>query len=302
MKIENSEIIVTGGAGFIGSNLVEYLAQNNKVHVIDNMHTGSKENLKGAMSTNNVQLIEDDAKNIAKHGIDADVIFHLGMYSASPMYRQNPMLVSEVVAGMTGVLEYAKANDAKLVFASTSSIYNGIVPPHNENILPKVTDFYTEARIACERLSELYVKLYGVNVAAMRFFSVYGKHEEAKKQYANLVSQFLWAMKSGERPVIYGDGMQRRDFVFAGDVVDALIAATNIKGFEVFNVGTGKNYSLNELVDMLNAELGTDIEPEYVKMPVNNYVMETLADTKKAKEKLGFSAKTSLEEGIKRLK
>jgi UDP-glucose 4-epimerase len=108
-------------------------------------------------------------------------------------------------------------------------------------------------------------------------------------------------MKQGECPVIYGNGEQRRDFIFVTDVVDALIRASQIKGFEIFNIGTGKNYSLNETVDKINAALGTKIKPKYVKMPVPNYLMETLANVEKAEKVLGFKATISLDEGIKKL-
>jgi len=298
MRIKNKNIIVTGGAGFIGSNLVEALSKDNKVYVIDNMHTGSESNLKDASATGNVTLIKDDSKNISKHDIDADIVFHLGIYSSSPMYRGNPLLVGEVVSGMVNVLEYAKNHKADVVFASTSSIYNGIKPPHREDAIPLVTDYYTEARIAAERISQLYSNLYSVNVAAMRFFSVYGKHEASKGGYANLITQFIMTIKENKQPVIYGDGTQRRDFVHVNDVVNALILATKTKGFEVFNVGTGKNYSLNEAVEKINNALGKEIKPKYVPMPVKNYVMETLADTRKSEEKLGFKAEITLDKGI----
>jgi len=298
MKIKNKEIIVTGGAGFIGSNLVEELCKENKVYVIDNLHTGSEENLKEAMKTGNVTFIKDDSKNIRKHNIKADIVFHLGIYSSSPMYKENPLLVSEAIAGMINVLEYAKENNSTVVFASTSSIYNGLKAPHREDMIPLVTDFYTEARIAMERLSELYSKLYSVNVAAMRFFSVYGKHEAAKKGYANLITQFVITMKENKQPVIYGDGSQKRDFIYVTDVVEALILATKIKGFDVFNVGTGKNYSLNEIIQKINTAMGKSIKPKYIPMPIKNYVMETLADTKKSEEKLGFKAKIDVDKGI----
>lgn len=296
--MKDKKVIVTGGAGFIGSNLVEKLVSDNEVLVIDNLHTGNNENLR-EFESDNLRVLNQDARNLHKLDYDADVVFHLGFYSASPMYRKEPTLVSEVVAGMISVLEYAREHETPVVFSSTSSIYNGVEPPHREDIIPGVTDLYTEARIASERLGQLYNTLYGVNVSAMRFFSVYGNHEKAKAGFANLASQFLWAMKSGESPVLYGDGEQRRDFVFATDVVDALIKASDHKGFDVFNVGYGKNYSLNELVDKLNDMLGTSIKPEYIEMPVKNYVMETLADTSKAEKVIGFRAGIDLDRGLK---
>ncbi|WP_229657585.1 NAD-dependent epimerase/dehydratase family protein [Thermogymnomonas acidicola] len=296
-SLSGMNILVTGGAGFIGTNLVLSLAGENRVTVIDNLHTGSEENLKEVRDR--VEFIRGDAKDAPglKHGFD--LIFHLGFYSASPMYRNNPMLVGEVVNGMIGILELARRVQCPVVFSSTSSIYNGIKPPHREDAQPLVTDFYTEARIAAERISQLYNQLYDLNVAAMRFFSVYGKYERAKNGYANLATQFLWDMKAGRQPVIYGNGKQRRDFVYAGDVVEALVRATKVKGFRVYNVGYGKNYSLNELVAKLNSLLGTEIEPKYVPMPIKNYVMETLADTSRAESEIGFRARVGLDEGLR---
>ncbi|MCL5782693.1 MAG: NAD-dependent epimerase/dehydratase family protein [Candidatus Thermoplasmatota archaeon] len=295
--MKDKRVIVTGGAGFIGTNLVERLVADNEVLVIDNLHTGSNENLK-EFESENLRVLNEDVKNMHNIDFDADVVFHLGFYSASPMYRNNPQLVAEVVSGMISVLEYAKERGTPVVFSSTSSIYNGVTPPHREDIIPAVTDLYTEGRIASERLGELYNKLHGVNVAAMRFFSVYGHHEKAKAEYANLATQFLWAMKNNESPVIYGDGEQRRDFVYATDVAEALIKASEFKGFGIFNVGSGRNYSLNELVDKLNKLLGKNIKPKYIEMPVKNYVRETLADVSRARKLIGFEAKIGLDRGL----
>lgn len=295
----STQFLVTGGAGFIGSNLVETLAKKGDVLVVDNLHTGSEKNLD--LRNGNIKFMKGDSKDVSGLGFEPEAIFHLGIYSASPMYRDNPMLVGEVINGMIGVLEFARKIDAPVVFASTSSIYNGVTPPHRELVTPGVTDYYTEARIGAERMSELYSKLYGLNIAAMRFFSVYGYHEEAKKGYANLATQFLTGIMRGESPVIYGDGTQRRDFVFVTDVVNALNRASGVKGYNVFNVGYGKNYSLLELVDMINETLGTDVRPEFIEMPVKNYVMETLADTSKAEKELGFRAEISLRDGLKKI-
>lgn len=297
--IEGKKIIITGGTGFIGSNLVDKLAEKNDVLVIDNFHTGDRKNIELLLENNKVTLKDMDVKDILKLDFNADYIFHMGIYSASPMYRKDPFLVSEVMSGMIAVLEYAKKNKSKVVFASTSSIYNGIEPPHKEDVIPNVTDYYTEARIAAERISELYAKLENVDVQAIRFFSVYGPHEEAKKNYANLVTQFYWNIKNKESPVIYGDGTQRRDFIHVSDLAEILIKASQLKGFNIINGGTGKNYSLNEMLVMLNKQLGTDVKATFIKMPISNYVMETLADTTNLKSKLAYTPKISLEEGIK---
>ena len=299
VDLENKKIIITGGTGFIGSNLVDRLSEKNDVLVIDNFHTGDKSNIGSLINNKKVTLKEMDVKDIQKLDFKADYVFHMGIYSASPMYRKDPFLVSEVISGMIAVMEYAKKNKSKVVFASTSSIYNGIEPPHKENIIPKVTDYYTEARIAMERISELYSKLENVDVQAIRFFSVYGPHEEAKKNYANLVTQFYWNIKNKESPVIYGDGTQRRDFIHVNDLVEIIIRASQLKGFNVINGGTGKNYSLNEMLVLLNKQLGSNVKATFIKMPISNYVMETLADTTILKEKLSYTPKIDLVEGIK---
>ncbi len=300
MEIEGKEILVTGGAGFIGSNLVGYLSKKNHVYVVDSLQTGSISNIK---DYENVEFIKDYAKNVSNYCINPDYIFHIGVYSSSPMYKANPYLVHEAINDMTSILELAKKNRIPIVFASTSSIYSGIKPPHREDIIPLVSDFYTEARIAMERVSNLYSRLYDIDVSAMRFFSIYGYHEKSKKIYANLASQFLWDMHDGKQAVIFGDGEQRRDFVFVDDVVNALVlAATKNKGFQVYNVGTGVNYSLNELVEKLNRFLGKNIKAKYVENPMaKTYVHETLADPSKAEKMIGFKTKVSLDEGIKKL-
>ncbi|MEM4092827.1 MAG: NAD-dependent epimerase/dehydratase family protein [Conexivisphaerales archaeon] len=294
-------ILVTGGAGFIGSNLVEALARDNDVAVLDNFHTGTMDNLAGALKGADVEVKRMDVKDVRSLNERFDLVYHLGIYSSAPMYRENPGLVGEVIDGKMAVLEYCRSKGSALVFASTSSIYSGLKPPHREDMVPLGTDLYTEARISAERPVHPYAKLYGVNSAAMRFFSVYGHHEGAKGRYANLITQFLLSMRRGEAPVVYGDGSQRRDFTFVTDVVDALLRASSVKGFATYNVGTGVSYTINDMIDRLNRALGTAIRPRYVPMPVANYVMETLADTEKAEKELGFRARVSLDEGIAKL-
>jgi len=290
-------ILITGGAGFIGSNLVEaLLAEGEEVVVVDNMHTGSPANLAGLNGSLN--LIQASCNDLPGLELQPQQIYHLGIPSSSPMYKANPFLVGEAINGFISVLELARKTGARLVYASSSSLYSGLLPPHREDMTIAVTDYYTEARLAMERLAELYHRLYGVGSAGMRFFSVYGPREESKKQYANMVSQFLWQMRRGEEPVIYGDGSQTRDFTHVHDVVRALSLAMGSDCQGVFNVGTGRACSFNEVIGMINAQLGTDIKHKYIENPIKNYVQDTLADTGKCRKALGFQAQISLEEGI----
>lgn len=298
--MKGKRVIITGGAGFVGSNLVEELVENNSVMVLDNLHTGNVLNIDSFLEHKNFKFAKLDANEINKSGFVPNVIFHVGMYSSTPMYKEDRNLVYRVVDDAIQVFEYAKMTGAKVVIASSSSIYNGHSTPQHEEMVPKVTDFYTEARLAVERLAELYTNMYNVPTTCMRFFSVYGPREKSKGKYANLISQFIWDMMDGKNPVVYGDGGQTRDFIYVKDVVDALIKAAESDKTGVYNVGTGKSYTINEMILKVAKELGREkVEPQYIQMPVSNYVMHTQADMTKTKRDLGFEAKHSLDDGIR---
>jgi len=299
-------VVVTGGAGFIGSNLVSGLIKEHDVTVLDNLHTGSDDNLKDVRSE--ITFINDSSGNIGNRlsNSDIDAIFHLGIPSSSPIYKENPMLVGSAINDAISVFEFAKKMDVKVVFASSSSLYNGLPTPNREDMDVMVTDYYTEARLGIERIAELYHQLYGIDLVGLRFFSVYGPNEHAKGIYANIISQFLWEMQDGRTPVIYGDGEQTRDFTFVSDVVRACILAMERDVSGVFNVGTGVSHSFNDVVVALNGVLGTDIEPQHIEnpvqnYPVQNYVAHTLADLTNVKAALGFRSEYSLEEGIREI-
>jgi UDP-glucose 4-epimerase len=291
--------LVTGGAGFIGSNIVENLIkEGHEVVVLDNFHTGSRDNLKNIQSEN-LEIIKGDITHLPLN-MDFDGIFHLGIPSSTPMYKDNKYLVGHTINEFLYLLNTHPTT--KIVFSSSSSIYNGVTPPHREYSSPLVTDFYTETRIAMERLAQLYHTLYGNKVIALRLFSVYGPHEQAKGKYANMITQMLWDLQKGKEPIIYGDGTQTRDFIRVEDVVDAFkIAMDSIIQTGRFNVGTGVAHSFNDVLKILNKELGTDIAAFYILNPIKNYVHDTLADTEKMFRWFGFKAKISFEEGIRKL-
>jgi UDP-glucose 4-epimerase len=294
--VQGKKLLITGGAGFVGSNLVGELVDQNEILVLDNLHTGVVTNIDQYMDR--IELRTLDTEDIFQVDFAPDVIFHLGMYSSTPMYKENRNLVHKVVDGTVQVLEFAKRHHASVVLASSSSIYNGYPVPHSEEMVPKVTDFYTEARLYAERLTELYTKMFDLKAVCLRFFSVYGPGERSKGRYANLVSQFMWDLEEGRNPVIYGDGSQTRDFVYVDDVVDACVTAAESGKSGVFNVGTGRSYTINEMLEKVMAHVGKHLEPVHVDVPISNYVMHTQADTRKAKRELGFSARYTLDDGL----
>jgi len=295
--MRNLKVLVTGGAGFIGSHLIYALKNRCEVTVIDNLSLGDKRNVPKDVFFKRMSVADLECSHV-----QYDVVFHLGIPSSSPMYKANPYLVGRTINEMITVLECCKRWDAKLIYASTSSIYNGNPLPFREDMPVYVSDFYTECRYAMERLANLYYELYRVPSVGLRFFSVYGENEWHKGKYANLVSQFLWSIMKDEPPVIFGDGSQTRDFIYVGDVVGALLKSMRFllenNVCEIFNVGTGRAYSFNELVGIINRMLGKNVQPKYVENPIPNYVFHTLADTKKAGKILGFKAKVTLEKGV----
>ncbi len=291
---------VTGGAGFIGSNLVaRLLIDGNDVVIIDNFSTGSKE-IARILGKRGATLMEGPSSLISDL-TPVDAVFHLGMPSSSPMYKRDPSLLSNVVRDSIAVFEYARRTGARIVYASTSSLYNGNEPPFSEDMQIFPTDFYTEGRYWLERLAKVYYDLYGVRSIGLRLFSVYGPNERAKGKFANIVSQMVWASLERRPFVIYGDGSQTRDFIFVSDVVEAFLLAYNSDiEYGIYNVGTGKETSFNEIAELIR-EAGLNLNVIYEDNPIKNYVYRTLANTSKAEEELGFRYKIELVEGLKRI-
>jgi len=289
-------IIVTGGCGFIGSNLVERLVKDgHSVIVFDNLSTGNLNNLEGL----EVKFFDKPYNQMSSLVPEVDLIFHIGIPSSSPMYKENPKLVGETINDAIEIFDYAKKRRCRVIYASSSSIYNGNEGPYREDMPVLVTDYYTECRYAIERLAKLYNLLYGVKSVGLRFFSIYGPKEKYKGKYANMISQFLWSMQKDESPLIYGDGTQTRDFIHVSDIVEVLILAMKKNlDYEILNAGTGLSYSFNDIIEIINKILKKNIKPIYRENPIKNYVYHTLADMSKTERILGFKAKIPLKEGI----
>lgn len=301
--------LVTGGLGFIGSNLSKVLVDSGfEVVIIDNLLLGERSNV--ASIKDKVKIIIGDILNISdlqKAG-KVDYIFHLAGASASPMFNEKSLAISyrTNIEGFLNVLQFAhKSSVKKVLFASTSSIYANKKLPLKE--ISKVTppNFYSVTKLAMEHTARVFNRLYGLEIIGFRFFSVYGKNEKSKGVYANIASQFLWKIRADHSPTIYGDGSQKRDFVYVEDVAQALVEvaiSTKKIGFDVFNIGTGKQYSFNELVDLINKVLDKKVRAKHIVNPmVKSYIYSQNSDTTKIKGLFGWEPKVTLEEGINRL-
>jgi UDP-glucose 4-epimerase len=277
--------LVTGGCGFIGSNLVRRLLRDgHEVIVADDLSTGNRE------SIGNVPLFKETREALSG-GLDG--IFHLGMPSSTYILRENPLLITKAINDFILLLEYCRSNKVRMVYASSSSIYNGNETPFREDmeLLPK--DLYTEMIYFIERLSRVYHGLFGVESVGLRLFSVYGDNEESKGKYANLISQMFWAKERREVFDVYNPDTLR-DFIHVDDVIEALLASINSDiGNGVINIGTGKAYRIGDVAKLI----GVDFRA--VDNPVKNYVEKTRADTKKAEKLLGFRTKTDVRDYIK---
>ena len=248
-----------------------------------------------------------DTQLLRKAMRGCDFVFHEAAASSSPMFYPDPAPGVEVnVNGSMNVFGAAQhENVSKVVAASTSSIYGNMPLPSNEGQLIESTpNMYAASKLAMEALGCSFSRVTGLPVVFLRYFSVYGLGERKKGKIANMLSQFLWdALEldgKGRKPVIYGDGTQTRDLIFADDIAEAnVLAALSGAKSGIYNVGTGRETSLNELLVLISEVVGRQIQAEYVENPIPNYIGRTLADTSRCGRDIGFSASVSVKDGIK---
>jgi UDP-glucose 4-epimerase len=300
--MDDARVLVTGGAGFIGANLANYLAEDNEVVAVDDRYLGTPENLDDDVEFVEASVLDDDLPT------DVDVVFHLAALSSYAMHEDDPTRGARVnVEGFVNTVDQARRDGCEtVVYASTSSIYGSRTEPSPEDIDVTVNTGYEASKMARERYGEYFRNHYGLSVAGLRFFSVYqgyGGAEEHKGEYANVIAQFADDVAHGRPPKLYGDGEQTRDFTHVSDIVRGIELAADHRLDGIYNLGTGEAYDFNTVVEMLNDELDTNVDPEYVENPIPDdvYVHDTCADYAKIHEATGWEPEIDFEEGIERV-
>lgn len=305
---KDKHFLVTGGAGFIGSNLVEgILNLGCKVRVIDNFSTGKEENIKEFIGNENFQLIKGDIreqKDCVKACQGIDYVLHHGALGSVPKSIEDPKTTNDVnITGTLNMLIAAKKNQVKrFVFASSSSVYG------DENTLPKTEDKtgiplspYAISKLVGELYSKIFFRLYRLPTISLRYFNVFGKKQDPNSRYAAVIPIFIKKLLSEQRPTVYGDGLQSRDFIYVEDVIDANLSACVSKREtfgEVFNIATGERTHLRELVNILCGLLNNDIHPIY-EAEREGDIIHSFADISRSKTLLKFTPKRDIYSGLK---
>ena len=296
--------LVTGGAGFIGSHLVDRLVREGwRVRVLDDFSSGREQNL--AASRTRIELLKGDLCDealCARAVAGADVVFHEAAVPSVPRSVAEPVRTNRVnVTGTLGLLEAARtAGVRRFVFAASSSAYGNTEQlPNAEDMPPTPESPYALQKLASEEYCRLYTKLYGFETVALRYFNVYGPRQNPQSEYAAVVPRFITACLASQPPVIYGDGEQTRDFTFIGDVVEAnLLAAASAQAVgSVMNVAGGRRISLNELLRMIQDIAGTKLAARHEPARAGD-VRDSLASLARAEALLGVRPRTSLLEGL----
>ncbi|MEO5928883.1 MAG: SDR family oxidoreductase [Candidatus Kapaibacterium sp.] len=301
------ECLVTGGAGFIGTNIVRGLIERgDRVRVLDNFATGKRENLKDI--PDGVELIEGDIRSyhLVREAVEGvDVVFHEAALPSVPRSIKDPITTHEVgTNGTLNILQAARdCGVRRIVFAGSSSVYgNTEVLPKHEGLMPAPLSPYAVSKLTGENYCRVFFQLYGLETVALRYFNVFGPRQDPTSQYSAVIPKFIEMMRAGERPTIYGDGEQSRDFTYIDNVVHAnILAATTDAGVagEVFNVACGERTTLNQLVAALNGTLGTAVEPLYTERKMGD-VQHSFASIEKFRLATGYTPLVGFEEGVRR--
>jgi nucleoside-diphosphate-sugar epimerase len=299
--------LVIGGAGFIGSHIVERLTrEGHSVRAFDNLSTGKRDNL--APVAPNVELVVADVRHterLRQEMRGCDVVFHQAAIVSVPYSVEHPGETLDVnLRGTLNVLEAAKGAGVKRVVMASSAAVYGEDPelPKRETMLPSPISPYGLEKLASEHYLSIWTKLFGIETVALRYFNVFGPRQDPSSAYSGVISIFVDRILRGAPITIFGDGEQFRDFVYVANVVEAnLLAATRPQASgRVYNVGCGKRTSLNELAAMLGRICDRDVKPSHAE-PRAGDIRESLADITRARTELGYEPRVGVEEGLRAL-
>lgn len=305
---KGTSFLVTGGAGFIGSNIVEkILYLGYKVKVLDNFSTGKRENITEFLKNSNFDLIEGDIRDIdtcRKACKDVDYVIHQAAWGSVPRSIEMPLLYNDInVKGHLNMMQAARENNVKkFVYASSSAVYgDDPILPKQEGSVGKVISPYALTKRINEEYADLYYRLYGLETVGLRYFNVFGKRQDPNGAYAAVIPKFVKELLGGMQPIIYGDGETSRDFVFIDNVVEANLKAclaTSEASGKAFNIGYGEKTSLNDLYKKLSELLEKiDIIPRYEKEREGD-IKHSTASIDRAKEILKYNPQYSINEGL----
>ncbi|MFP4581453.1 MAG: NAD-dependent epimerase/dehydratase family protein, partial [Candidatus Sumerlaeia bacterium] len=287
--------LVTGGSGFIGSNIVrELLDRGDSVRVLDNFSTGRRANLAGVESK--IDLIEGDicdAHTVKRAAADMDYVLHQAALPSVPRSVKDPVESLQVgVIGTANVLLAAlDAKVKRVVYAASSSAYGDQEGDFKiETMLPNPLSPYASAKLTGEQLCAVFTNCYGLETVSLRYFNVFGPHQDPTSEYSAVIPLFITAVLEDRQPIFFGDGLQTRDFTYVTNNVHAnIVAATSDKGSgQVFNIACGGSYSLRDLLAAINKALGTSVEARMEPARVGD-VRHSMADIEKAKNILGYA-------------
>jgi len=299
--------LVTGGAGFIGSNLVQRLLERgDTVRVLDNFSSGNRGNLSGL--DRDVEIVEGDLRSYERvHAAirGVETVFHQGALPSVPRSVQDPLTTNAAnVEGTLNVLLAARDEDVRrVIFASSSSVYgsNGS-PPRVESATPNPISPYAVSKLAAESYCVGFHRVYGLETVSLRYFNVFGPNQDPTSQYASVVPRFFSAVREGRSVPIYGDGSQSRDFTYVENVIEANIRADEAEGLggAVLNIATGRATTVEELADLVGNALGKPAAKEYLP-PRPGEVRDSWASTDQARRLIGYEPRIGLEEGLRRV-
>ncbi len=301
--MKNQRVLVTGGAGFIGSNLAEELAMENEVVILDDLSTGRMENIKELLKKKNVKFIHGSITDIAllqELSADIDYVFHQAAMPSVPGSIKDPISSNNVnINGTLNVSIAARDNHIKkLIYASSCAVYgDAAVTPIAEFAPLNPKSPYAVAKLAGEYYCSVFSELYDLPTVSLRYFNVYGRRQNPDSEYAAVIPKFMNNVLADRPPIIYGDGLQTRDFVFVKDVARANILAAESSELGVFNIGSGTTTTIVELANTIIDLLGKNIEPVH-ENPREGDIRHSFADISKAKA-LGYEPMYSLENGFR---